>query len=701
MSTSELEQMNQALYRADKVHNPGAIFTFVEENLIWHYAKALLDDQEWNYLLAPTLFQGINAAFSTITNLEAAYDLLLYALHFTDTHLNLSYQAAQHTILNHANVWNKKDTRHFYRTFEENYFTAVERGNQFTAILSLEGAVMLSLFRREDDLVHRALSLLLGDFPPIPDDPGDPAYLPVKALKLLSRCYDYYPTDPSIQPMVEQCVGSANYAVDTEAHFTLGIIALYHAFQAPDRPTFLSALHETTAYFSTAAISEENRTDAELFAAIVNCYTLFLTESSTAAISDAVVQAEAILTERQWFFQGRDTPDTFNRELRFMQLLAHLAHWASTLREPTRWPDLKPSLLLLADIYAAVRQAEIAHDFMDRVSDFTQHSVMLPYLHGRFVQVQEITAKLSNLLSDNVWKEQATPSQLAFCELVLQVMQDAPSPKAWAVTELEHIRVAAEREDPSFASWLSEFRENDEGFFYGFIQLAWRYIEREHKSFTEISFEEGPAKEIFEHIVPDLREKLGWDTETLRWYCLTYSINLAIRYLIRTYRTTPGEATPTDVSFLFAEGVKKLKGLGQQAKEEHLEAHFYNILYMANMLGGVERQSNSIAPGRPDLNFRFGDIVFPIEFKRELTDISRTHIYESYIAQAQSYAAGSYGVGFLFVLDLTPKLRGVPLRNVIEYCYVDHRSVPNSTRNDYVVVVIIPANRLRPSDHSW
>jgi hypothetical protein len=701
MSTSELEQMKQAIYRADELHNPGAIFTFVEESLIWRYARAILDDQEWNFLLAPTLIQGINAIFSTISNQAAVYDLLLHALHFTDTPLNHLYQAAQHTILTHADVWNTKDARHLNRTFEGNYLSTLEEGDQFIAILSLEGAVMLSLLRREDDLVHRALSLLLGDFPPIPDDPGDPAYLPVKALKLLSRCHDYFPADPTIRRKVEQCVGSVNYAVNTEAHFTLGIIALYDAFQASDRSIFLSALQEATAYFSTAARSEENRTDAELFAAIVGCYTLFLTASSPATIVDAVAQAEAILTERLWFFQGRDTPDTFNRELRFVQLLAHLAHWASVLREPTHWPELKPSLLLLADIYTAVRQAEVAHDFMGSVSDITRNYVMLPHLLGRFVQVQEITAKMSSLLSDNTWKEQVTPSQLAFCELVLQVVRDAPPPKAQAATELEHIRVAAEREDPSFARWLTAYQESSEDFSHAFMQLAWRYLERERTLFTEILFTEGPAMVIHKRIVPYLREKLRWDTESLEWQCLDYSIRIVIRYLIRSCRTTPNEASPADVSFLFAEGVRGLKGLGNKAKEVHLENDFRTAVRMADLMGDVERQSISIAPGRPDLNFRFGDITFPIEFKRELRDIGQAHIHESYIAQAQSYAAGSYGVSFLFILDLTPKTSGIPLRNMVEYCYVDHRPVPGSTQNDCVIVVIIPANRLRPSDHSW
>jgi len=701
MSTSELEQLKQAIYRADELHDPGAIFTFVEENLIWRYARAILDDQEWNFLLAPTLIQGINAVFSTISNQEAVYDLLLHALHFTDTPLNHLYQAAQHTILTYADVWNTKDARHLNRTFEGNYLCTLEEGDQFTATLSLEGAVMLSLLRREDDLVHRALSLLLGDFPPIPNDPGDPAYLPVKALKLLSRCHDYFPADPTIRRKVEQCVSSVNYAVNTEAHFTLGIIALYDAFQASDRSIFLSALQEATAYFSTSARSEENRTDAELFAVIVGCYTLFLTASSPATIVDAVAQAEAILTERLWFFRGRDTPDTFNQELRFVQLLVHLSHWANVLEEPTRWPDLKPSLVLLADIYTAVRQTEVAHDFMGSVSDITLNYVMLPHLLGRFIQVQEITAKMSSLLSDTTWKEQATSSQLAFCELALRVVQDTPTPKAWAATELEHILVAAEREDPSFAKWLTEYQESNEDFSQGFVQLAWRYIERERTLLSKISFTEGPAMIIHKRIVPYLREQLGWDTESLKWQYLVYSIDVVIRYYIRTYRTTPGEASPTDVSFLFAEGIRGLKGLGNKAKEVHLENDFRTAVRMADLMGDVERQSISIAPGRPDLNFRLGDITFPIEFKRELHDISQAHIHESYIAQAQTYAAGSYGVGLLFILDLTPKMPGVPLRNMVEYCYVDHRPVPGSTQNDYVIVVVIPANRLRPSDHSW
>ena len=110
---------------------------------------------------------------------------------------------------------------------------------------------MLALFRADDGLLYKAIGVLISDFPPIPTDPYNAAYLPVKALKLLGRCYDRHPSDAPLVKAVQSVVGTSNLAVDAEARYTLGIVHLYDAFRAPDRAGFLGALANARDMFAT------------------------------------------------------------------------------------------------------------------------------------------------------------------------------------------------------------------------------------------------------------------------------------------------------------------------------------------------------------------------------------------------------------------------------------------------------------------
>ena len=696
MKLSQLTQLLQAISEADEKNNPASIFNLVSESIVWSHAATIFDDPEQNCLFGPTLLKGIGAVLPRLEDKAAVRKTLLHALHSIFD--SLTYEAAQRVILSYSQEWERSTARQFYNAFADVYQRMMETGDQFIAMLALEGAVMLPLYRADDSLLYNAIGLLLNDFPSIPTNPDASAYLPVKALKLLSRCYDRHPQDSVIVQKVQEIIGCANYSVDTEAHFTLGVIYLYDSFRAADSNSFLAALTKANDLFKTAARSEEQRTDAELFTTITQCYISLLTTVQVQDIALTVREAKEILTERLLAFGGA-SPSTINVEFQFIQLMSYLDRWIETLSEATRWPDIKPPLQILADTYAAVRQLETTSELINDASKMTQELIMLPYIHGRFVQIQEATAKLASILSDQIWRAQASPSEIEFYEILSQAIQSVSSPKDLAATELEKVRVAASNDTPNLARLITSLEESGKSAHEVLISFAWQLFEKERSAMRAVSITEGPVKDIFDNIASDLSVKLGWDLHSVKWESLAQAIRLVARYLVRMYRTTQSEATPTDVKFLFAEDIG---GLGKKALEEHLEGHFYNAMSFSDWGGIIDRQPGSAAPGRPDLLFRFpNDIVFPIEVKRESNDSSHSSIHEQYVTQAQSYAAGTLGVSFLFVLDLTPKQLGMPLPNVVDCCYLDHRPVPNSSLSDYVIVLIFPANRVRPSDHSW
>ncbi len=94
---------------------------------------------------------------------------------------------------------------------------------------------------------------------------------------------------------------------------------------------------------------------------------------------------------------------------------------------------------------------------------------------------------------------------------------------------------------------------------------------------------------------------------------------------------------------------KEVGGKGKDASEGHLEAHFYDIMKFAEVLfpewqGTLVRQPITGIPGRGDLAFLFPErVLFGLEVKCEPSDASPTSIQLKFLAQAQSYAAGTQG----------------------------------------------------------
>ena len=114
----------------------------------------------------------------------------------------------------------------------------------------------------------------------------------------------------------------------------------------------------------------------------------------------------------------------------------------------------------------------------------------------------------------------------------------------------------------------------------------------------------------------------------------------------------------------------------------------------------VERQLKNETPGRSDLFFRWvHGVNFPIEVKVENKDISPQNIKQSYLAQPHLYATTTSQVSFLFVLDVI--LKNQPGKFEADYWYIDSLDNSDTDYPIYVIVVIFPANRFRPSDYSW
>jgi hypothetical protein len=463
-----MNDLVEALYRADELNNPPAIFQMMSEAEIFAEAKAVLVDLDEGYLVGPTLIDAIRINFEGLQR-GHIFDLLIFILD-TPNLDSLLYRTAQRTILTYSTKWQLREARTLHTKLEDNYLQALDQKDFYNAELWLEGNVLLSIYRKEDGLFLRSVGLLLTDPPPlIVGEEGYVDHLSIKSIKLLGHCFDYQPENPSISNKLKNTssVVINNPSVLSEALYNGGICYLYDAFHADDKESLQESLEKAMKSYEEAQKTEENRTDAALLGAIIRCY-LYLLEPDVELpqITIYVREAKQLLFDRLSIFPD-DLPTNYSQvEFEIVRLVSYFEQWVANIAEfPNQ--NLQPSLQLLAKTYAAIRETEFVADLAYSALETGVKVVMLPYTASRFIKSRELVNKLQSFISDEGWKETATALEVEFYTLVYNELSGQSSPKEEAATRLEQIRVAAETEKQMAGEGFRRsrnFRERGLGF---------------------------------------------------------------------------------------------------------------------------------------------------------------------------------------------------------------------------------------------
>ncbi|CAG0996479.1 hypothetical protein ANRL4_02811 [Anaerolineae bacterium] len=692
MEASSQDQVIAKIELAYELGDPTILLGSAEESL-WLWSKDILSEPENGDTFGSHLMQLLADGFTHISNRPALQDFLSYVLSLSKN--AFTYEHTAGLILRYSKEWDFGVARHFMDLFKAVYQTT-RTSDEFVSYLALEGVTMLPILRGEKRLLPAALDLLLNEFPESPKDDYQQALLPIKALKLLGRYYDFSP-DEQVASKIEELRLASNVWIRAEAYFDMGIVRLYQALQSENANTLQSQLEAARNYFDGATRLEENRTDAELLRDIIDCFVEMLMPGEPIRIADKARHAQAVLAERILVLSGTSYVEDESERLDLTRLVFYLERWSENLKEAERWWNVTTSINALAAVYAAVRATEIKKGLVGLASKAAADLVMLPYMQSKFLKVQEIAAKIQGALSSS-WRELASPQEIEFYELVLQQIEHETLiiPKDSATANIQRLLAVAKKAPLSpvthrFTAQVQNLLNSGIGPEQVILEALSAVLEQEQE--RERQFFSNPAQEIYQTILLELREKLDWPPQSINWEWLLFTLREVVHY----YDLTDKLNVP-DAKFLFAEEVG---GLGKQATEEHLEKHFFERKLFTSSGVRLARQSTGLTPGRLDLSYQCpSGIIFPIEVKCEDANTTRENIHAKYIAQAQRYAAAQSRFGYLFVLDTTAKDPRLPLRPMIENVYLDTISLPHTTHNVYVMVVIFPANRVRPSDHT-
>lgn len=159
------------------------------------------------------------------------------------------------------------------------------------------------------------------------------------------------------------------------------------------------------------------------------------------------------------------------------------------------------------------------------------------------------------------------------------------------------------------------------------------------------------------------------------------------------------------------------RGKGQQAREGDLQEYVFERL--SEQYGRmVLWEANRISGGRSDTGIQFPECFIPIEVKAEFRDITREHVRDHFLSQADDYATARDQVACLLILDLRdrnaerhrdrhrrkgaphPPPERVKLYSLRESFWID--GLPPdpqvyTAEENAVLVGLYPGNRPRPS----
>ena len=114
----------------------------------------------------------------------------------------------------------------------------------------------------------------------------------------------------------------------------------------------------------------------------------------------------------------------------------------------------------------------------------------------------------------------------------------------------------------------------------------------------------------------------------------------------------------------------------------------------------VSVEEIDVALGRADVVTQFGSLRYRTEVKKEDRDVSLQHLEAAYVAQAAEYGNTNVPFGQLLVLDLTPKTDTGGSLRLDELVWVARHRPAGASTDRLVVVGVLPANRLTPSEYS-
>ncbi|QOR65099.1 hypothetical protein IM538_14795 [Cytobacillus suaedae] len=518
---------------------------------------------------------------------------------------------------------------------------------------------------------------------------NDPPLIIVSSLKYLFSFYNYSDDDRDIVNKLLLLKDSNDGEVSSEAYYRLGLISLFENLDKSDNLLFLKQLDESKRLFKNAVSLVENRADAEYFFEV----TKYLISILSGEKEDITISLEKLLSlslvRRMYTYNDK----VLHLENKIQKVLTNV-YWIFQISSNHEdWLDYVDEFTKLAQYYSEYlnlslscgSQSELIENFKVNICsnifddlyirNFSYYKAKIINIQNKFPEDKVLYEFLDIVKNKIENKEKKKDKKSSLLEITLRIKEIIPEVDA----ELLASKVSG-------LTNPNDVRE--------ILSIIKSFIERTYEQEFDVITGDSTGEEMFFEVISSINRSLPkYSPKKLSVF--KRILEEMIRYLILTIKSK----RTNDFNLFYAE---KHGGKGSKVTEREFQDNMYKHFQYSNIAYGAEEEINNFTDGgRIDIVFKIQNYTFPIELKKTTKLITKESIREKYLEQIHSYVYAYDQLGIFVVLDLNEKTK--PINGVRELIYVDHLEPQYELDNkypDYIVVMIIPGNKLLPSEKS-
>lgn len=490
-----------------------------------------------------------------------------------------------------------------------------------------------------------------------------------------SECYQVY----------ERESRQENPELASEASYRAGLVHMLYRVNQVASSDVIAELLTAKWWFDAAQQQVENRVDARFFS-LASEYLVSLLNLQPDTADPLYEELTRLLWQRQiWGY----APSTELLEHRVFQSLSSLRLLVRKTADEPLWTDYKKELLFLSHHFNELLITNnLSARFSNSMRAFTTHPV--PTILNQYYKhnLSACRVKIQAILADAEPSEQPLIDFLG--DLLVRLEADHEKKKDESISTVAALCSGFNWIDPAqIMHDVGELAHKGEADALIQAQLAIRYAGQGRMD--RVSYLTGYAvgDEIAESVRTCLKQYVpGYAPGELSIF--TNVLTDLVRYAYQA-ETQPKRFFP----YLYDSTIT-------------LEEVFQNQLFIRLTAG--ERaanyhyeESDVVGASRIDIVYREQNIVFPIEVKKTVRSPTWEDVKQNYVAQVQMYTRPYNQLGFLIIFDISPKQKRRPLNDLRSMVEVLHLTPYYPVKNnymDYVVAIIIPANKISPSDYT-
>jgi hypothetical protein len=531
-------------------------------------------------------------------------------------------------------------------------------GLPLIAVYALEGLVRFSLEAKAAPF--QLLTLLDGVKS---DDAGPFAF---HAARLIGLANDHWPFEHLQGALVRLL---ENQEAEPQAAFELGLLYLKRGLESKGFTECLEHLEGASIYFQRAIEAGDCRDDAVAYAALMTVIVGFAKESPQVALIESVEILERAVFARSAFIDPTEVPEwtrpRLGRELEWASLARMTRSAAQDLTRPS-WSKAYQVLGQVLAVYDADRTLRTGAGLARLVR---------PRIERAFVCERGLLAHLDDFLDDDARPSEFNEAAAVLRAAVHSILKDGPPSSDTDGSALFPNVPAVLVNSPAFKTLPQGFAGKLESYF-------------RDKAYVMEASGNPVYQEVMEKVLPALHANSEYASEIRR--CFDQLLQQIILFCgDRLDMSRKGWGVEDDrIHYLF----------NKDAHERDLQDDLRQFLHgNLGWISNIFFEVDSIGAGRIDIAVLFGMLRFIIELKRESSDASRENL-RRYLGQSTAYQASSIRLGFLGVLDLTPRVGPAP--TLAENVWVETYCPDGQNLHRTVVVFRVPGNLESPSTFS-